>query len=185
MTADGLVRLAELRRRQGRLVEAAAIFEQAEPHALASLGRAELAFDRGDCESAAELGERYLRRLTMQNRTDRAAGLDLVIRARVALGDLEAARNALTELTAIATLMASVPLQATASVAAGCVSHGEGDLGAARRHLEDGVDLFRRSGAPFEGARARIALARVFARSRPRRRPRSRKRNARLQHSVS
>jgi DNA-binding CsgD family transcriptional regulator len=163
MTADGLVRLGELRRRQGRLVDATRLFEQAEPHALASLGRGELAYDRGDFESAVELGERYLRRVAMQNRTERAAGLDLLVRARVALGDREAARTALTELQAIATLMATVPLQATASLAAGCVARGEGDSDAARRHLEDAVDLFRQSGAPFEAARARIELAKVFA----------------------
>src|SRR4029079_10090834 len=44
MTADGLVRLAELRRRQGRLVEAAAFFNQSEGHGLALLGGAEGAF---------------------------------------------------------------------------------------------------------------------------------------------
>src|SRR5439155_25906496 len=53
MTADGVVRLAELRRRQGRLVEAAALFDQAEPHGLAALGRAERAFDRDDVRAAA------------------------------------------------------------------------------------------------------------------------------------
>ncbi len=59
MTADGVVRLAELRRRQGRLVEASALFEQAEHHPLAALGRAELAFDRDDVRAAAEAAERY------------------------------------------------------------------------------------------------------------------------------
>ncbi|HZJ71877.1 MAG TPA: helix-turn-helix transcriptional regulator, partial [Planctomycetota bacterium] len=38
MTAEGTVRLAELRRRQGRLDEAAALFERSEPHPLAALG---------------------------------------------------------------------------------------------------------------------------------------------------
>ena len=159
MTADGLVRLAELRRRQGRLVEAAALFEQAEPHPLASVGRAELAFDRGDLKSAAEGAERYLRRLPSHNRTDRALGLDLLLRARVGLGEYDAARTALAELSAIATLVATAPLRAAASFAAGCVEVGTGDADAARRHLEDAVDLFRQSGAPFELARARIALA--------------------------
>src|SRR5262245_19147278 len=80
-TADGLVRLAELRRRQGRLVEAAEMFERAEPHGLASLGRAELAFDRGDPRAAAEQAERYLLRMPTQNRTDRAAGPELLARS--------------------------------------------------------------------------------------------------------
>ena len=163
MTADGLVRLAELRRRQGRLVEAAALFDQSEPHALASLGRAELAFDRGDAKAAAELGERYLRRILSQNRTDRAAGLDLLVRAFVALGQFDAARTALAELTAIATVVATAPLRATASLAAGALAAGLGQQDEARRHLEDAVDLFLRSGAPFEVARARVELARAFA----------------------
>ncbi len=163
MTADGLVRLAELRRRQGRLVEATALFDQSEPHALATLGRAELAFDRGDAKAAAELGERYLRRILSQNRTDRAAGLDLLVRAFVALGQHDAASTALTELTAIATVVATAPLRATASLAAGALAAGLGRHDEARRHLEDAVDLFLRSGAPFEAARARVELARTFA----------------------
>ena len=162
MTADGLVRLAELRRRQGRLVEAAVLFEQTEPHPLAPLGRAELAYDRGDLKAAAEGAERYLRRLPLHNRTDRALGLDLLVRARVGLGEYDAARTALAELNAIATLLATPPLRAAASLAAGCVEAGTGDADAARRHLEDAVDLFRQCGAPFELARARIELARAL-----------------------
>lgn len=163
MTADGLVRLAELRRRQGRLVEAAAMFAQAEPHPLAALGRAELAFDRGDFRAAAEAAERYLRRVPLHNRTDRVVALDLLIRALAAGGDLEAARTALAELNAIASLVATTPLRAEASFGAGELSLAEGDADAARRHLEDAVDLFLQSGAPFEVARARIALARALA----------------------
>jgi hypothetical protein len=52
MTPDAIVRLAELRRRQGRLTEAASLFDQAGAHGLALLGRAELAFDRGDMRGA-------------------------------------------------------------------------------------------------------------------------------------
>ena len=159
MTADGLVRLAELRRRQGRLVEAAALFDQSEPHGLAMLGRAELAFDRGDAEAAAEQAARYLRRVVPHNRTDRAAGLDLLVRALVFAGDLDGAKTALAELTSIATIVATPPLRAFASLAAGCVAMGAGDAAEAQRHVEDAVDLFLQSGAPFELARARIALA--------------------------
>ena len=74
MTADGIVRLAELRRRQGRLVEAASLFEQAGAHPLAMLGRAEIAFDRGDMRTAAAEAARYLRRVMPHNRSDREAG---------------------------------------------------------------------------------------------------------------
>ena len=163
MQSEGLVRLAELRRRQGRLVEAAALFEQAEPHALALLGRAELAFDRGDMRAATDLGSRYLRRVALHNRTDRVAGLDLVVRASAAAGDLDAARTALAELAAIANLIATPPLKAAHALAAGLVALTAEDPDAARPLLEDAVDLYVQSGAPFESARARLLLARALA----------------------
>jgi len=63
MSADGLARLGELRRRQGRLDEAALLFERSGPHPIASVGRAAIALDRGDSQTAADLVERHLRRL--------------------------------------------------------------------------------------------------------------------------
>jgi ATP/maltotriose-dependent transcriptional regulator MalT len=163
MTADGLVRLAELRRRQGRLVEAAEMFEQCEPHSLAMLGRAELALDRDDPEACAELAARYLRRVLPHNRTARAAGLELLVRALVRTADFAGARTALTELANIAKLLETLPLKASASLAAGCVAAGLGEEADAQRHFEDAVDLYLQSGAPFEVSRARIELAKVLA----------------------
>lgn len=163
MAADGMVRLAELRRRQGRLVEAADLFARAEPHGLAMLGQAELAFDRGDAQAAAEQAARYLRRVVMRNRTDRVAGLDLLVRARALSGDLEGARTGLAELNAIATLVATPPLRAAASLAAGQVAMAAGETAEAQRAFEDAIDHFLESGAPYEVARARIELARTLA----------------------
>ena len=162
MTVDGQVRLAELRRRQGRLVEAAGLFDSAEPHALAALGQAELAFDRGDMRSAADRAARYLRRVSSQNRTDRAAGLDLLVRALVEADDLDGARAAHAELAMIASLVGTVPLRATACLSAGLISLKAGKPDEARPSIEDAVDLFHGCGAPYELARARIALARVL-----------------------
>jgi len=85
------------------------------------------------------------------------------VRARVGLGEHEAARTAFAELSAIATLVATAPLRAAASLAAGYVATGANDADAARTHFEDAVDLFRQSGAPFELGRARIELARTLA----------------------
>jgi LuxR family maltose regulon positive regulatory protein len=163
MTADGAVRLAELRRRQGRLVEAAAMFDQYESHPLSMLGRAELAFDRGDSRTAAEQAERYLRHVLPHNRTDRAAGLDLLVRALAAAGEQQAAKTALAELSAISTIVGTAPLAATANLAAGRVALATGDANKARPLLEDAVDLYLKSGAPYELARARIELSRALA----------------------
>jgi len=167
MVADGLVHLAELRRRQGRLVEAAAMFEQCESHGLAVLGRAELALDRGEALTAAEMAERFLRKVPAHNRTNRASGLDLLIRARLAAGDREGAKTALVELDTIASLVATVPLRAAANLAAGRQALADGREDAAQRHCEDAVDGYLQSGAPFELALARMELARALgARSR-------------------
>jgi LuxR family maltose regulon positive regulatory protein len=163
MTPDAIVRLAELRRRQGRLTEAASLFEQAGSHGLALLGRAELAFERGDMRAAAEHVDRYLRRVPTQNRTDRAAGLELLVRAHAAAGDLDGARTALTELTGIAAIVATLPLKAATSLASGWVAMASDDVDEARRHFEDAVDRFLQSNAPYEVARARIELARALA----------------------
>ena len=163
MTPDATVRLAELRRRQGRLTEAASLFDQAGAHGLALLGRAELAFDRGDMRTAAEHIDRYLRRVPTQNRTDRAAGLELLVRAQAAAGELDGARTALAELTAITAVVGTLPLKAATSLASGWVAMASGEEDEARRQFEDAVDRFVQSNAPYEVARARIELARALA----------------------
>ena len=164
MTGEGFARLGELRRRQGKLDEAMALFDRAGAHPMASLGRAMVAFDRGDHKAAAELVDRYLRKLPLQNRTERAAGLELLSRAQIELGDGVDAQKALEELRDIAARAQTDPLRASASLAAGVVFARSGDPASARRHLEDAVDLFQKGGAPFETARARVELARVLGR---------------------
>ena len=169
MTTDGLARLGELRRRQGRLDEAASLFDRSGGHPIATLGRAAIALDRGDRQTVIELAERYLRRLPVKNRTERAAALELLIRAHAGeqgsgVGDRDRARVALEELRSISVAANTPPLLASASLAAGLMSLSAGDLEAARRELEDAVDLFEKSGAPFEAAHVRVRLARVLGR---------------------
>jgi DNA-binding CsgD family transcriptional regulator len=162
MTGEGLVRLGELRRRQGKLDDAMTLFERAGAHPLASLGRASVVFDRGDFKSSADLAERHLRRLPAKNRTERAAALELLARACLEEGRTDEATQAVAELQAIADEARTGPLRALASVAAGLASARAGDPKSARRHLEDAVDLFKESGTPFETGRARVELARVM-----------------------
>jgi LuxR family maltose regulon positive regulatory protein len=162
MTAEGLVRLAELRRRQGRLDEASAMFERAEPHPQASLGLGHLAVDRGDARMGADFAERYLRRFPAGNRIERASGLELLVRAELLLGRRREASAALQELESIAAEVGTTPLVGSARLSAGLHAAAAGDADGARRHFEDAVDRFQQSGAPFETARARIELARAL-----------------------
>jgi DNA-binding CsgD family transcriptional regulator len=166
MTADGRARLGELRRRQGRLDDAASLFDRCGGHPIAALGRAAIALDRGDAQAAAELVERHLRRLPLTNRTERAAALELLVRATTAgrEHDLDRARTAVAELRAIADRARTAPLLASASLASGLIALAAGDVDTARRDLEDAVDRFDESGAPFEAACARIELAAVMER---------------------
>ena len=162
MTGEGLVRLGELRRRQGKLDEAMALFERVGGHPLAAIGRASVMFDRGDHTGSADLADRHLRRLPVTNRTERIAALELKVRACVEQGHIDDAAAAAAELHAIAEESRTAPLRARARFAAGLVAARAGDAKAARAHLEDAVDLFKSSGAPFETGRARVELARVM-----------------------
>jgi DNA-binding CsgD family transcriptional regulator len=156
---EATVRLAELRRRQGRLDEAEELFAEAESHPLAVLGAAELWLDRGRVDRSIPLAERMLRQLPRENRTQRAAALELIVRARAARGDAEAAADQLAELRGVVELVWTEPLRAALSFCDGVTASGAG----ARESLEDAVTLFRAAGAPFEAARARLELAGCLA----------------------
>src|SRR5262249_60914739 len=90
LIAEAVVRLAELRRRQGRLPEAERLFDRVAKCGLASLGLAEVAFDRGDHRGAAEKATRYLRRIPADKCRDRAEQLCLILRTRTAVGGRQA-----------------------------------------------------------------------------------------------
>jgi DNA-binding CsgD family transcriptional regulator len=90
---DAAVRLAELRRRQGREDEAAALVEQVRDHRLAPIVRAGLALDRRDAAAAAEEAERYLRRVHELDRFERTPALELLVQAKLALATRRARRR--------------------------------------------------------------------------------------------
>jgi DNA-binding NarL/FixJ family response regulator len=170
MAAEGIARLAELRRRQGRVAEAQALLDRldADPlramgSKLALLGRAALALDRGDPTAAVAFGERYLRGVPAQDRVERVAGLELVARAQLAQGDLGRGARTVAELEEIAAAIATPPLRAAANAAAGALAMAAAEHEEARRCFEDAIDLYTASGAPFEAASARLDLVPVLA----------------------
>ena len=158
---DGIVRLAELRRRQGRPDQAEALLRQAESHRLSLLVRTALRLDRGDAQGAAEDAERFLRRMGEADRFERVPALELLVRARLALDDADAARRAAGELQETADVVGTPPLRAAALLARGRVD-ACADPDAARSSLEDAVDLYAECGARYEAAHARLALAGVL-----------------------
>jgi ATP/maltotriose-dependent transcriptional regulator MalT len=159
MSGEGQARLGELRRRQGRLDEAESLFDEAGHHPLAEVGRAALALDRDDAARGAELAERQLRRTPGHNLTQRAAALEVLVRARLTMGSLEKARSAAAALAAIADAIATASLRAASSAAAGLVASRGGDEDGARAHFEDAIEAYEECEAPFEAALVRLETA--------------------------
>ena len=156
---DALVRLAELRRRQGRTTEAAELLDRSTTHRLHPLVTGLLAFDRGDVETARAAADRFLRRIGETDRFERVVGLELLVRAAVAAGDTPWARAAADEIAAIAHATPNAPLRATALLAEGRLATAATEHVLARALLEDAADLFDASGARYDAALARLELA--------------------------
>ena len=155
-----LERLGELRRRQGRSEEAEAHFARA--HAVGTLGRARVALDRGDHETALDLVERLLRRLSGRGPLERAAPLELLIRIRCERGEVEQAGEGLKELEAIAARAGTPCLLAQAGHGRGLVALAAGRAVAAKSYLEDAADGYEAAGLPFESALVRLDLGRAL-----------------------
>ena len=162
MAGEPLVRLAELRRRQGRTDEAAEMFAQAEGHPRALLGLAALALDLDDAAGAAALARRFVRQCSETDRTFRSQGLEVLVAASARAGDLEAARSALKELTGEGQEAARGAHLAGVRLAESRLLLAEDSVQAAREAAEDAVDLYDRAGAPFGAAGARAVLAGVL-----------------------
>lgn len=160
--AEGLVRLGELRRRQGRTNEASALFAQAEGHPLALVGEAAIALEQRDAVTAKDQLAAALREVPEGNCTARAGPLELLVEAQVAVGDLVGAREAHAQLDAIAERCRTPHLRASARFTAGLIQLAERDLTEARIAFEDAVGGFRRARSPFECIRARLQLAQVL-----------------------
>jgi len=156
-----VVRLGELRRRQGRIPEALELFGAAERDPLARLGRAEAALDHGDAASARDDAAGLLRAAATP--MARAGVLELLVRACAAEGDGDGAARHAAELRAIAGAVPTGPVGAAASYAEGLAAAAAGDHAAALAAHEQAIEGYAGSEAPLETARARLGLAEALA----------------------
>ena len=163
MVGGGLVRLGELRARQGRPRDARELFERAGANRQAVLGLGGLALDEGDAEAAADAAERVLRRLTADNVVGRMAALELLARARAELGELEASAAACAELERGARAIGTPYLGGRAELVRAELLMARGGYEEARCACEDALDRFAEVAAPYDAARARLGLARALA----------------------
>ena len=155
-------RLGELRRRQGRFDEAAALFGHAQPDPNGILGAARLALDRDDPDTARELAEGVLARVPDADRVERLSALELVAELRCAAGETGAAEEAVTEFEAVAEAAGTDWLMGRANHLRGQLALACGDPTAARTRLQVALDTYQRVGLPFDEAVARTDLAQTL-----------------------
>jgi DNA-binding CsgD family transcriptional regulator len=166
-----LIRLGELRVRQGRLEEAALLLEGLDPHPDAVRAVAALHLARGEVALARELLER-----ATQGRDDAVPTVGetilvgplllLLVDVHLEEGDVGEAARVAGRLDRLAAAQRGPYLRAAAALAEGrvCLAGGEGD---ARAFLHEALEGFRRAQLPMELARTRLELARALAERSP------------------
>lgn len=164
MRADAVLRLADLRVRQGRLDEAARLLEGNEDHPDSLLPLAELELSRGHPRVSAGLLERRLNQVGRSN-VESAPLLARLADANVAAGEVSAARRAAGVLAELSGTAGGESLKGLAALASGLVTAAEGRD--PESELELAITHLQRAGMPWELARARLALAEALAKRNP------------------
>jgi len=156
-----LIRLAELRVRQGRLEEVERLLEGLAGHPQAHPVLMQLELARGNVERAAAMAERCIGRAGRAT----AAGAEVVpvlVRVRIAQGDLESASAAIEELEETARQLGHETLTGLAELARAEIRTAAGDPGTAAAHLEVAIEIFGRTEMPLEQGRAHLLLGRLL-----------------------
>jgi DNA-binding CsgD family transcriptional regulator len=165
--AAAVIRLAELRVRQGRLEEAALLLEGLEQHPDAVRTLASLHLARGETALARDLLERTTAGSddvvpTIGETTMVGPLLALLVDVCIEEGDVDAADRAARRLARIAESQRGHYLRAAAALARGrvCIARGEPD---ARTCLHDALAGFARAQLPMELALTHLELARALS----------------------
>ena len=155
-----LVRLADLRVRQGRLDEAEQLLRGQEANLRAAGPLASLQIARGLPGLARETLERALDQVDA-GRTQAVPLLSLLVEACISAGARDAAESAAERLTACAGTHPGDYVRGMAARARGqiCIATGAGD---ARACLREAIAVFARARMPLEVALVRLELARAL-----------------------
>jgi tetratricopeptide (TPR) repeat protein len=163
--AAAIIRLADLRVRQGRLEEAAQLLDGLEQHpdvvptlAALHLARGEMALARDLLERATEGPDDEVP--TVGESTMVGPLLALLVDVHLEQGNLNDAERVTRRLTRVAEAQRGLYLRAVAALAKGriCVASGKGD---ARACLHEALEGFARAQLPMELARTRLEMARA------------------------
>jgi len=152
---EAVVQLGELRRRQGRLAEAVDLLSQAEFDPLAIVARARIKLARGDARGASSMLDGLLRSVPDSNVLARAGALLAAVQAAYAVGSVDEAASACTELRATAEAIGTDPMLGMASAA-------EAELASPTEAVSlwrQAVQRYHSAGLRFDEAEARLSLA--------------------------
>ena len=160
MRQSPLVKLGELRVRQGRLDEGRRLLEGQESHPIARRALAMIALARGETELAADLVRLCLE---AEAPTDAvcATALELLVRIRLARGEVAAAAEARDRLAELASGSGDRRASAFTELADGMVARATGNP--ATQALQEAQRRFEALNMPFEAGRAQLELARALA----------------------
>ncbi len=164
--AVALIRLADLRLREGRLEEAALLLEGLDTHPDAVRTVAALRLARGETALARDLLERCIGPdndvLAAGETTMVGPLLALLVDTHLEEGDFDGADRAAQRLGSIAEAQRGPYLRAVAALARGrvCVASGQED---ARSCLHSALEGFTRVQLPIELASTRLEMARALA----------------------
>jgi DNA-binding CsgD family transcriptional regulator len=155
-----LLRLADLRVRQGRFEEAERLLDGFDWHASAKRSLAKIALARGDLALAGDLARLCLES-TPTSDPDCTHVLGLLVEVALARGDLAAADETLDQLTALAVDRNDDRTRAVAKLVEGRVRAARGDQ-QARADFQAALELFSGLGMALEAAHSRVELARAL-----------------------
>jgi DNA-binding NarL/FixJ family response regulator len=161
VAADAHARMADLRLRQGRIEEASALLRGFEGQARAQFAAAALRLARGDPAGAVMLLQRRLAETAVGHLAS-APTLALLVRANLVRGEVDDARRAAHDLTRLAEDRPAAYTRALAAAAEADLSIVSGQVERSVERLETALRLFAGLTMPYEAARTRLDLARLY-----------------------
>jgi len=166
LRGGALVRLADLRVRQGRFEEAEQLLEGLDVDADAARPLAAVHVARGDVPLARDVLERALEQVDPTSAAAAAPLLTLLVDVHLAANAVDEASRAAEQLALCASRHQSHYLRASTALARGrvCLAAGTGDPHACLREALAG---FARAQMPMELARSRLVLADALLSDRP------------------
>ncbi|MDO8965120.1 helix-turn-helix transcriptional regulator [Algoriphagus sp.] len=162
--AESIARLGELRRRQGKLMEARKLFEQAAFHPIAILGKAELLIDKNkDFLTAGELAQYYLRTLPSANKLLMIPALELQVKIFAETGKYAQAEKVYRSLKTIAEAIDTLPINGSLNYTGGLLALCKKNYKKAHKLFQESVYSFSKCSLIFETATARLGLAQALS----------------------